>query len=154
MHRSWKRTRFFFLLLLLSLAGFVWAVAHTHNGWAAPEEAKNLKNPVPANEETLAAGKALYADKCANCHGDKGDGKGPEAEMYAVPPSDFTDAHMMSEMTDGEIFWKITEGRRPMPSFKKQFTDEQRWQLVNYLHTFSKPASASPAPAKPTPKKR
>jgi mono/diheme cytochrome c family protein len=112
-----------------------------------------LKNPLPVNAATLAAGKALYADKCAECHGDKGDGKGPEAGMYAVPPSDFSDPHMMSEMTDGEIFWKITEGRRPMPSFKKQFTDEQRWQLVNYLRTFSKSASPSSPPAKPAAKK-
>ncbi len=146
------RTRFS-LVLGLSLAGAVWAVAHTNNGWSAPEEAKSLKNPIPVNEITLAAGKALYADKCAECHGDKGDGKGPQAETYAVAPSAFTDAHMMSEMTDGEIFWKITEGRRPMPSFKRQYTDEQRWQLVNYLRTFSKSAAPPSAPAKPTAKK-
>ena len=152
MHHSGIRTQFS-LLLLLSLAATVWAIAHTHDGWTAPPEAKSLKNPVPVNEATLAAGKALYADKCAECHGEKGDGKGPEAEMYAVPPGNFTDAHMMNEMTDGEIFWKITEGRRPMPSFKKQYTDEQRWQLVNYLRTFSKPVPPPTAPAKPPAKK-
>jgi mono/diheme cytochrome c family protein len=147
------RIRTGFSVLVLSLAGAVWAIVHAHDGWTAPAEAKNLKNPVPVNEATLAAGKALFADKCANCHGEKGDGKGPEAEMYAVSPTNFTDAHMMGEMTDGEIFWKITEGRRPMPSFKKQYTDEQRWQLVNYVRTFSKPASPSPTPAKPSLKK-
>jgi mono/diheme cytochrome c family protein len=58
---------------------------------------------------------------------------------------------MMEEMTDGEIFWKIGEGRRPMPSFKKRLTDDQRWQLVNYVRSFApKPALApesTPAPA-------
>jgi mono/diheme cytochrome c family protein len=152
MGRSWTEIRLF-LLLSLTFSGTAWAIGHAHDGWTAPAEAKSLKNPVPVNEATLAAGKALFADKCANCHGEKGDGKGPEAEMYAVPPTNFTDAHMMGEMTDGEIFWKITEGRRPMPSFKKQFTDEQRWQLVNYVRTFSKPASPSPTPAKSSPKK-
>ena len=153
MNGSWARARFS-LLLVLSLVGAALVFAHTHDGWTAPAEAKGLKNPVAVNEATLAAGKALYADKCANCHGEKGDGKGPEAEMYAVPPSSFTDVHMMGEMTDGEIFWKITEGRRPMPSFKKQYTDEQRWELVNYVRTFSKAASASSKPpSKPAPKK-
>jgi mono/diheme cytochrome c family protein len=152
MNRRWTRT-LFSALIVLSLGVGGWAIAHTHNGWTAPAEAKSLKNPVPVNQETLSAGRALYADKCANCHGDKGDGKGPEAETYSVPPSDFTDAQMMSEMTDGEIFWKITEGRRPMPSFKKQYTDEQRWQFVNYLRTFSKRALPSSLPAKPPAKK-
>jgi len=55
-------------------------------------------------------------------------------------------------MTDGELFWKISEGRRPMPEFKKRLTEEQRWQLVNYVRTFApKPAPApkpTPAPSK------
>jgi len=37
----------------------------------------------------------------------------------------------MSTVTDGELFYKISEGHRPMPSFKKRFTEEQRWQLVD-----------------------
>lgn len=150
MIRGWAIAGFC-AVLVPGLAAAGWTVSHTESGWTAPAEAKNLKNPVSVNETTLAAGRALYADKCAECHGDKGDGKGPQAGMYAVAASDFTDAQVMSKMTDGEIFWKITEGRRPMPSFKRQFTDEQRWQLVNYLRTFSKPASP---PTKPTPKKR
>jgi len=51
---------------------------------------------------------------------------------------------MMEEMTDGEIFYKISEGRRPMPSFKKRLTEEQRWQLVNYVRTFA--PKLEPAP--------
>ncbi len=77
--------------------------------------------------------------------------------MYAVKPADFTGAHMMGEMTDGEIFWKISEGR-PMPSFKKQLTEEQRWQLVNHVRSLApKPAPAKtsvpPTPQKPQPQK-
>ncbi len=80
--------------------------------------------------------------------------------MYDVKPADFTDPHMIGEMPEGEIFWKISEGRRPMPSFKKQLTEEQRWQLVNYLRTLApKPAAApkpvpAPAKTKPTPPKQ
>jgi len=70
--------------------------------------------------------------------------------MYDVQPADFTDAHMMGEMTDGEIFYKITEGRKPMPSFKKRMTEEQRWQLVNYVRTFV-PKAAPAAKSKNAP---
>ena len=135
----------------IALAG--WAVAHGKNDWPAPAEAKALKNPVAANEKTLAAAKTIYLQKCVNCHGDKGDGKGSEADMYDPHPGDFTDAHMMGEMTDGEIFWKISEGRIPMPSFKKKLTEEERWELVNYLRTFAKPAAPAAPPAKLAPKK-
>jgi mono/diheme cytochrome c family protein len=57
-------------------------------------------------------------------------------------------------MTDGEIFWKMTEGRKPMPSFKKQLTDEQRWQLVNFLRTFAPKPVAKPAAKPQTPSKK
>jgi mono/diheme cytochrome c family protein len=136
----------------LSLTVVVWAAAHGAKNWPAPEEAKKLKNPVPNTADSLAAAKVVYADNCAQCHGEAGKGDGPEAPMYDVKPADFSDAHMMGEMTEGEIFWKISEGRRPMPSFKKQLTDEQRWQLVNYLRTLAPKPAAAPksthAPAK------
>lgn len=123
---------------MLTLAG--WVSAHDEK-WVAPPEAKKMKNPVAPNSDNLSAAHAIYMDKCANCHGEKGLGDGPEAAMYDVQPSNLADAHMMSEMTDGEIFWKIGEGNKPMPSFKKQLSEEQRWQLVNYLRTLSpKPA--------------
>ena len=132
--------------LVLGLALAAWAAAHGEKSWPAPEEAKKLKNPVPATEASLAAAKTIYAEHCAHCHGEEGKGNGPEAPMYAAKPADFSDAHMLGEMTDGEIFWKISEGRRPMPSFKKRFTEEQRWQLVNFLRTLV-PKPASPAKA-------
>ena len=134
--RSW-------LLLAASLGLVLWAGAHGKKEWPVPEEAKKLTNPVAESEATLKAAKEIYAEYCAQCHGDTGKGDGTEAAMYKTKPADFTDAHMMSEMTDGEIYYKMTEGRRPMPSFKKTLTGEQRWMLVNYVKTFAaKPAEA------------
>jgi mono/diheme cytochrome c family protein len=40
-------------------------------------------------------------------------------------------------LTDGEIYYQITEGRKPMPSFKKRLTEEQRWQLVLLVRSFA-----------------
>ena len=138
------------LLPGLSFAGFT--SAHD-KAWQAPPEARKVKNPVAASADNLAAARAIYLDKCANCHGDKGAGDGPEAEMYDPAPASFTDARTMSEMTDGEIFWKMSEGRKPMPSFKTQLTDEQRWQLVNFLRTFAPKPPARPVHGAAPPKK-
>ena len=106
--------------------------------WAAPDAAKKVKNPVPANPASVAAGKVVYTNKCAFCHGDGGKGDGPDADLYDPGPANFTDASLMRGMSDGELFYKITEGRRPMPSFKKDLNETQRWQAVDYLRTFAK----------------
>ncbi len=45
---------------------------------------------------------------------------------------------MMKEMTDGEIFWKITTGKPPMPSYREELTEKERWDLVNYLRSLAK----------------
>lgn len=113
-----------------------------------PPNAKELKNPVPANAATLADARATYMQYCAKCHGVNGDGKRPPGSMYSytTQPTNFTNARLMDAMNDGEIFWKMTNGRKPMPSFKNRLTDEQRWELVNLIRVLAHPRS-TPAPA-------
>jgi mono/diheme cytochrome c family protein len=115
-------------------------------GWDVPLEAKQWKNPVAVNSATLADAHAIYAQRCAKCHGANGDGKRPPGSsyMYTTQPTNFTNAGIVDAMTDGEIFWKISHGRRPMPSFRNVLTDEQRWELVNLLRQFAHPAQPSP----------
>ncbi|MCZ6765924.1 MAG: cytochrome c, partial [bacterium] len=48
---------------------------------------------------------------------------------------DFTSAEM-NKQSDGELFWKITTGKPPMPTFGQILSDEQRWLVVRYLRTF------------------
>jgi mono/diheme cytochrome c family protein len=49
-------------------------------------------------------------------------------------------------MADGELFWQISRGRLPMPAFEDKLSEEARWQVVDYIRTFSeKPADSSPA---------
>lgn len=140
---------------LCFLVAVAWpSAAHEIKGWVVPPEAKAVKNPLTATPEVIAAGKALYLDKCANCHGDTGHGDGPEADMYDTAPSNLAEPGMLAEMSDGELFWKITTGRRPMPSFKKQYTDEQRWQLVHFIRTLAPEKPAKSAPAKKSAPKR
>ncbi len=131
-------------------------LAMTRSNWQAPPDAIARPNPIPSSDISIAAGKKIYADRCASCHGDSGDGKGSEAARYATKPADFADPATIRNATDGEIFWKITVGNRPMPSFKNRLTEEQRWQVIDYIRTFepqlapvSPPAAPETAPGTP-----
>jgi mono/diheme cytochrome c family protein len=142
------------LAVLATLAAGAAALAHGPKDWPVPAAARAMKNPVAVTPEALKAAKAIYDDKCSQCHGDTGKGDGPESLMYSVKPANFADAHMMGEMTDGEIFYKMTEGREPMPGFKRQLTEEQRWQLVHYIRTFAPKPKNEPAKAAKKPSKK
>src|SRR5438552_14201123 len=111
--------------------------------WIVPAEYKSLKNPLPPSESNFTAARQIYAHECAQCHGDSGKGDGPEARTHYPLPADLTNAKRMAGIADGEIFYQISEGRRPMPSFKNRLTEDQRWQLVLLVRSFSAP-SASP----------
>ena len=142
--------------LVIALVAAVAIVFNTARNWSAVAAARKLKNPVAPTPEALAAGKNIYTEHCQRCHGVKGDGRGEKAAELSVAPGDFTDAHAMSRRTDGELFWQITRGRLPMPSFEDKLTDRERWELVDYIRTFASvpgngvsptaATSASPAP--------
>ncbi len=124
--------------LLLSFIIFLSSFSLQQNKkWDAPESAKKLKNPVAADDASLAAGKALYMKQCKSCHGNSGRGDGPKAANLDVSCKDFTKEDFKSQ-TDGEMYWKSTEGRDPMPSFKTKLSDDDRWHIVNYIKTFTK----------------
>ena len=130
---------------LLAVIGTCVAVAiYQNREWKVPEEAKRMNNPIPPSEVALHAARLVYLDKCAECHGETGRGDGPQAAMYSTPPASLTDLKRMASITDGEIFYQISEGRKPMPAFKKRLTEEQRWQLVLFVRSFSAPAPSNP----------
>src|SRR5579862_1611053 len=112
---------------------FQLAIAQT-SPWTAPKDADNLKNPYADNPGALSDAKNLYTANCGPCHGDKGKGDGPAAAGLNPKPADHTSANVQKQ-TDGAIFWKLSEGRAPMPGYKKIFSEQQRWQLVSYIRT-------------------
>jgi mono/diheme cytochrome c family protein len=109
--------------------------------WVAPDDAKKVKNPVPATQEGLAAAQQLFTDNCVLCHGEKGLGDGPGAKTIKVKPANFTDPKLQASETDGSLFWKMTTGRGPMPSWKEDLSDKERWELVNYIRKLGKDAA-------------
>ena len=110
--------------------------------WKAPARAAKKKNPIPADDKSIAAGKDIYLHQCRSCHGDSGKGDGPAAKDTNPKPKDLG-APTVAEQTDGALFWKITEGKKPMPSFEKLISEDQRWQVINFVRTFGPPAAAT-----------
>jgi mono/diheme cytochrome c family protein len=131
--------------VILAAGGAIFLYAN--RDWSAPATAKNLQNPVPATDESIARGMKIYSIRCQHCHGERGDGKGERVGNLSVAPSDFTDEHAMGLISDGELFWKISHGRRPMPSFQDKLSEQERWQLVDFIRTFAQrpPAGVTPA---------
>jgi mono/diheme cytochrome c family protein len=147
--RRGKKSQFMVVLfaaaLLFAAGSAVYAFFHP-GPWLVPEEAKKVANPLKASQADFPGARRLYLDKCAECHGETGKGDGDQAKLYDPLPSNFTDAQHMNAVSDGELFYKISQGHRPMPGFKKRYSEEQRWQLVLFLRSFA--GSAAPAPAK------
>lgn len=133
------------VLFVIVAAGGAIFLYYTRD-WSAPASAKSLQNPVPSTDESIAMGRMIYVSRCQNCHGDKGDGKGPHADSLSIAPSDFADAHAMGLVTDGELFWKISHGRRPMPTFQDKLSETERWQLVDFIRTFAQKPNTGVAP--------
>jgi len=102
--------------------------------WPAPASAISVKNPVKSDALSIKDGKALYIKNCQSCHGDAGKGDGTKAKNLDISCGDLG-ASGLAKITDGELFWKITEGRKPMPTFGKKLTDAERWSVINYIRT-------------------
>lgn len=105
--------------------------------WMAPASASGKKNPVAVSDAAIQVGKKIFTKECVSCHGKKGVGDGPKAVDLDKKPGNLTTSDFQSQK-DGALFWKITMGNKPMPSFKNAYTEEERWSLVNYLRTLSK----------------
>ena len=137
-HLKLRKILFAALLATICILILNWATQQS-KPWVVPEEYKSLKNPLIPSDSNLSSARQVYSEQCAQCHGQTGKGDGPEAWMHRPTPADLTDSARMATVTDGEMFYQITEGRRPMPAFKKRITEDQRWQLVLFLRTFSQP---------------
>ena len=88
----------------------------------------------------IAAGKVLFRDKCASCHGHADEGRSPRADFFQPPAPDFT-APAYRTLDPAYLFWRIEAGKTVEPYLSqgsvmpawRGLTDEQIWQLVAYL---------------------
>jgi mono/diheme cytochrome c family protein len=108
-----------------------------HGG--VPAEYATKKNPLKASAENIAAGKALFAQSCAVCHGPKGAGDGEGGKALNPPPGNLLGLGRLPVASDAFYFWTISEGGAPvksaMPPYKAVLKEEDVWKLILFLRT-------------------
>ena len=100
------------------------------------------QSPTDFAASSIVQGAALYPDHCAMCHGPNGRGDGPAAKRLPVPPADLTADHLWMH-SDGDLFWWLThgieapEGGLAMPGFADILSEDDRWNLIDYIRAFN-----------------
>lgn len=100
------------------------------------------KNPIAPTAESLAEARKFFGYNCAMCHGKGGDGKGDLAADMKLELHDWRDASSIEKMTDGELFWIISNGKGKMPGNGDRDTEKMRWNYVNLVRSFAKKGAA------------
>jgi mono/diheme cytochrome c family protein len=102
--------------------------------WKAPPRAARKANPVAADAASLKAGRVVYVAECLDCHGRRGTGDGKGARDLKTKVPDLNDGSVWRQ-SDGELFWKVSNGRGDMPGFDETLTEEKRWHVLNYCRS-------------------
>jgi len=119
--------------------------SHAHDSWVeAPAEYRGTVSTLWKSMEAADRGAVIYQNQCAACHGDTGRGDGPMAANLEHKPADLTsNFHQPGQSGDDYLFWRISEGGMvapfkgtgsSMPAFKFALDDQQRWDVLSYLH--------------------
>jgi len=119
---------------------------HEHPAVPAAYAKAHIPPQVWTDPKMIAKGKEIFVAKCALCHGEKGDGKGPGAANLPLKPADLTDGKMVAEMADNFWVWRVSEGSlvepfkskgSVMPAWKGELSMSDRWAVIAYAHTLS-----------------
>jgi mono/diheme cytochrome c family protein len=112
------------VILALSLAGF----ATSNGAWMlnVPQHDRERINPYRDQPDAVAAGRRIFVDHCAHCHGNDADGTKKRPSLKS--------ARVQQEATDGDLHWLLVNGNRGqgMPSWIK-LGDPQIWQVICYV---------------------
>lgn len=101
--------------------------------WKVPERNKKKTAPAKFTSENIKKGETLFNMNCVACHGNPG--KGNFAKINPSPGDPASEKYQGN--TDGDIFYKMTNGRLPMPSFKNTITEEDRWNIIAFVRSFN-----------------
>lgn len=133
-----------FLFIALSLVGCSFSLAEDITpppGYATPTPLPEIGPLYPEQPPVPARGAALYAEKCAPCHGEQGLGNGPMAANLPVAVPAVGLAEIARRATPAEWYQIVSEGRmqRGMPPFLS-LSPQERWDVVAYTFMLSLPA--------------
>jgi len=98
-----------------------------------------VTNPIKSSDESRARGKKLYETNCAVCHGLNGGGQGPSAHGITTFPRQLYNWSGTDSSTDGYLYWFITNGRNEMPPWGLVLSENQRWDVINYIKSLKRP---------------
>ncbi len=126
------------------------ALANMAKDVVIPFEAKNLQNPLPANDQVVQEGQQIYVQSCAICHGTDGHSRTELGQGMYPPAMDLTSPHVQ-KWTDAELFWIIQNGVRltGMPSWKFIVSETETWKLVRFVHSLPQLNALAAAQPKP-----
>lgn len=122
----------------------------TYIQFGVPEDYAGAKSTVAADAPTLAAGAALYAKHCLQCHGADGTGAGEGA--LALSPSPALLAYMIQRpvAVDEYLLWSIADGGKQfssdMPAFRDQLSRDEIWRIISYMRAGFTEKKDPPAP--------
>lgn len=105
---------------------------------AFPETYK--KPTVPIDAISIVAGAHLFAENCVNCHGPQGKGTKPVADPDLRDPTDLLTQQHTAKYTVGNVFHQLSHGipGTEMPGYADKLSEEERWDLINFLHAMSR----------------
>jgi mono/diheme cytochrome c family protein len=96
-------------------------------GWLkhVPEADKKRVNPFEGQADAIAAGRRMFEDHCAKCHGEDAMGRGKRPSLHS---------ERVQHATDGQIFWLLKNGNlaKGMPTWAA-LPDPMRWQIIAYV---------------------
>jgi mono/diheme cytochrome c family protein len=131
--------RVLFLPFALFLAAFAFAPHQEPSSkTAAPPTAAPQVNPVKPTPEGLARAKKVWGYDCSMCHGDKGNGKGDVVDAMKLTMKDYTDPAALKDMTDGQLFVVIKDGKGQMPGEGDRAKPDDIWNLVILIRSMAK----------------
>lgn len=111
-------------------------IALTIRNFTISSHAKNIENPIERSPEIIAAGRAHWADHCANCHANDGSGDTEMGRGLYPKPPDMRLARTQ-DLTDGELFYIIENGLRftGMPGWGTGDASGEAasWHLVHFI---------------------
>ncbi len=97
-----------------------------------------IRNPIPRSAESIARGRQLFAKNCAVCHGAEGRGDGAAASALPQRPDDLGTIAPPPVFPDGVVAYRIINGVKMMPGFKSTLSDNEIWDLLNFIRSLAK----------------
>jgi mono/diheme cytochrome c family protein len=115
------------------------ALANAAKDVVVPLQAKNMKNPFPATDANIQAGKQIYLQQCALCHAADGHAETKLGLAMYPPAMDLNSPHVQ-RWSDAELFWITQNGVRltGMPAWKTIVSEQDTWKMVDFIHALPK----------------